>query len=62
MLKHDNGVFFGLKISTLSLLSGRSTARYANTLFSAALSWEVGNNFSHHGGNNLSQHLGNIFP
>lgn len=33
MLKHDNGVFFGLEISTLSLLSGRSTARYANTLF-----------------------------
>lgn len=26
MLKHDNGVFFGLEISTLSLLSGRSTA------------------------------------
>ena len=35
MLKHHNGVFFGLEISTLSLLSGRSTARYTNTLFSA---------------------------
>ena len=26
MFKDDNGVFFGLEISTLSLLSGRSTA------------------------------------
>lgn len=33
MFKHDNGVFFGLEISTLSLLSCRSTVRYENTLF-----------------------------
>ena len=62
MLKHDNALFFGLKISTFSRLSYRSIARYANTLFSYALSWEVGNNFSHDPGNKLSQHLGNIFP
>ena len=42
MLKHDNGVSFGLEISTLSLLSGRSTARYANTLFSLCV-WVVVN-------------------
>ena len=43
-------------------MSGRSIAGYEKGVLSCALSWEVGNNFSHHGGNNLSQHLGNIFP
>ena len=62
MSRLENAPFYDLGISKLLPLSYRSIARYTNTPFSNALSWEVGNNFSHHGGNNLSQHLGNIFP
>ena len=43
-------------------MQDKSIVRFENEVFLYALSWEVGNNFSHHGGNNLSQHLGNIFP
>ena len=33
MLKHENGVFFGLEISTFSRLSYRSTAGLENGVF-----------------------------